>query len=113
MSTSVNQYLVYGVSLPADTSTPEALEELRDNPYQALLPEHLDGIFPVVDYMSGEFHVVGMVIAKSAADQYLADSGPLCLKQPSYEQMLAVKRGIAKHYGLHVEPEFHLVTKYR
>lgn len=126
MSTQINQYLIYGVSLPYsfqklwEEKTGKEFDDtfegyMTDNPFKQEIGQK-NGITILVDGMNGEYLVAGYVYKKSADHGYIGE-GVLELNPNPIPAAMAdfVSQEIKKMFSLEEEPALKniLLTHYR
>jgi hypothetical protein len=124
MSTSANQYFMYGILVPFmwhkewEAKTGKEFyvtfeKYIEDKAYEELT-RHKDGIFCLFDGRDGKFIIIGRVLKKSSAnDPFLGNDKPL--KVPILEdyEKIIIEDAVYRHFDLDGEFNYYFVTRYR
>lgn len=124
MSTQINQFLIYGISVPKTWPKQwnkdnkhegkdwyDTFEEfMDDNPFNSRV-KHKDGVFMLYDGMSGEYIIIGKVHKKTSDGEFI--DGPLCISDLPTEDKDAISESIRRNFGLKGEMKWYFVTHYR
>lgn len=119
MSTQINQYLMYGISIPypKDANFSDKYERFQeDSAFNADIPDH-HGIFCLMDGMNGGYVIIGKVLAKSDNHERIADDKPLRIDTLTLAEKLNIAAIIHKHFGEDIDnsitPDYYFITHYR
>lgn len=124
MSVQTNQYLMYGINVPIkwikkwekenpDKDWYNTFESFMDDSAFNSKVKHKDGIFCLYDGMSGDFLIIGKVLAKSSDGEHLAGDKPLSFDDRPEEEKKAIADSIQRNFGVTGEIKHWFVTMYR
>jgi len=111
---------MFAVSVP-----PKAFKDRGENWYDKMMDrfgddsayekevKHEDGIFWLYDGMSGEYSLIGKVIAKTTDGEHLASSGPMVMPTIELTEEMEILRAIDRNFGMTGELKLYLITHYR
>lgn len=126
MSTQINQYLMWGISLPykwhqeweKQNEKPdgfyEEFEDFMDDSAFSADIQHKDGIFCLFDGCNGSFIIIGRVLAKSKDGDHIAEGKPLKIADTltGLEKEL-IQNSVKRNFGVEGEFAHYFVTAYR
>lgn len=121
MSVQINQYLMYGISVPypKDEDFYDNHEQFHgmNSAFNSDIPAGPDGIFCLMDGMNGNYMVIGKVLAKSDNYERIADDKPLRIDTLTEVQKLEVVSAIQKHFDNNMQSpviaDYYFITHYR
>lgn len=126
MSTQINQYLIWGVSVPyswakewekanekGEDSFYSSFEGYMDDSSFNAKIVHKDGIFCLFDGRDGEYIIIGRVLAKSSDGEYIATDGPMKMPILTELEQELIRESVKRVFGIEGEFTHWLVTHYR
>ena len=124
MSTQVNQYLIYGISVPKKWPQEwikknkgkdwyDEFESFMDDSAYKKGVKHKDGVFCLYDGMSGDYIIIGRVLQKSIDGELIASNGPISIDEPTQAEKQEILDSISRNFGLTGVLKNWLITHYR
>lgn len=125
MSTQINQYLMWGVSVPFEwarewgkTSDGEdgfydQFEDYMTDRASDSQIVHKDGIFCLHPCMDKSPIIIGRVLAKSSDHEYIAEDGPMRMPILTELEQELIRESVKRVFGIEGEFTHWLVTHYR
>lgn len=108
MSTSINQYLIYGVKLPYQNDAYEAFDRFCDSAHDDKM--NPNGLHCLYDGMNGDYIYIGRCLYKSKEGKSLPD----LVIEPISEDVAELTRLLIKaELGIEEPMQLHLVTHHR
>lgn len=124
MSTQINQYVIWGISLPYKDApkacgcdgADEFYEKFRrfsdDSAYESIV-NHEDGIFLLNDGRDGRFTIIGRVLAKAKDGEYLGRDVPFSFEPLTPLEKELIQGSIKRNFGIIGYPKLYVVTRFR
>lgn len=123
MSTQINQFLMYGISLPYGwhkewekkngTDFYETFESFMDDSTFESKVKHKDGIFCLFDGRDGRFIVIGRVIEKAKDGDFIGEEKPITFPEFTDLEKELLAESIKRNFGVEGKLEYIFVTQYR
>lgn len=124
MSTQINQYVMYGISVPFEWHYEWEAENGKDfyDTFEKFMQDsafnldvtHSDGIFCLFDGRDGRFIIIGKVLKKSDDDEpFIGSEEPIKIDEISNTEKLIIQSKVLEYFGLKGEFNYYFVTKYR
>lgn len=124
MSTQINQFLIYGLKVPAKWPEQwnkkhlkegkewyDTFEGFMDDSAFTAKVKHKDGVFMLYDGMNGDYIIIGKVHKKTSDGEFI--DGPLCISDLPTEDKDAISESIKRNFDLEGELKWYFVTHYR
>jgi hypothetical protein len=118
MGRNINQYFMYGISVPYNWHKEWEIETGKDfhDTFEDFTTEDINNneIFCLFDGRDGKYIIIGKVLEKTDERQtFLGDDKPIVIPKMTMWDKDCVKRKVKKYFGLTGEFNFYFITHYR
>lgn len=116
MSTYINQYFIYGISVPYnwhkewENNTGNDFHET----FEEFMEDNHENVHCLFDGRDGRYLIIGKILEKTDKRQrLLGDDEPLVVPEISRRDKEKIKKNVKKYFGLTGEYNFYFVTHYK
>ena len=124
MGTQVNQYFMYGISVPYNWHKEweektgkdfhDTFEEFMKESTDNRIVYNKEGIFCLFDGRDGRFIIIGQVLLKSDNENpFLGNEEPISVPEFDEIDKIFIEASVKEHFGLEGDFHYYFVTKYK